>query len=107
MNLYASFLLMDPVERTNFILGFIGLIIVAVLFGLWVSAIVSTIRNKQIAQASQKAIWIMLNLILGSIGNVIYFFKFKFLKRAWLSLGLIVAFVVLIVMYSVNNMLAA
>lgn len=80
-------------------MGLLGLLIFAALFALWVSAIVSIIRNKQIAVVSQKIGWIVLNLFTLSIGSVIYFFRFKFLKRAWASLLLVLAFVVLIVVY--------
>lgn len=82
-------------------IGFVGLLIFAGFFILWVSAIVSIIRNKQIATAGEKVGWIVLNLFTGVIGSIIYFFKFRFLKRAWTTFGLVAAFIVLVVVYAV------
>lgn len=82
-------------------LGIVGLLIFVGFFILWVSAIVSVIRNKQIATAGEKVGWIVLNLFTGVIGSIIYFFKFRFLKRAWATFGLVAAFIVLVVVYAV------
>ncbi|MBI4993329.1 MAG: hypothetical protein HZC26_04345 [Candidatus Magasanikbacteria bacterium] len=80
--------------------GLLGLLIFTALFGLWVRAVVSIVRNKQIVAVSQKIGWIVLNLFTLSVGSIIYFFRFRFLKRAWATSGLMAAFVILIVFYA-------
>lgn len=93
----ASFYLSDSLAVK---LGIVGLLIFVGFFILWVSALVSIIRNKQITSAGQKTGWILLNLFTTIIGSMIYFFRFRFLKRAWITLGLAAVFVILVVMYA-------
>ncbi|MBI5152118.1 PLDc N-terminal domain-containing protein [Candidatus Peregrinibacteria bacterium] len=78
-----------------FFLG-IGLIFACVgaLFGLWISALVSVLKNPVVKQEN-KIPWFLVVFFVNPIGPIIFFFMHGFKKRAWWTLILTIVPIIL------------
>jgi ABC-type transport system involved in multi-copper enzyme maturation permease subunit len=59
----------------------LAIIAIAILLPLWISAIVSTLSNQNVKQEN-KIWWFLLVLLVPIIGQCIFFFAYRFKKRA-------------------------
>lgn len=84
----------------------------ALLFVFWLIMLIDSITRK-FKDSSDKVIWVIINVFLGLLGSLIYYFvvynkdKNKSIKWLWLTLlVLIVLFIVFFILWILNSIVS-